>query len=321
MLFRILAVMALLVTSLAAPTIALSQPYPNKTIRMVVPYTPGGGADSLARVIAVKMSEKLGQIVVIENKPGANTMLASEYVARQPADGYTLLYVASAFTISPSLYKQTFSVEKDFVPVALVAQVPLIIIANNNYPVRTLPELVAAARAQPAQLTYASYGQGSPAHLGGELLQSLTGVRMLHIPYKGSAPALTDLLGGQVNIAFSSIEPALQLIRADKVRPIAVMSAKRISALPYVPAVAEFVPGFEAIGWNGIVLPAGALPDIVQKLNAVINSVVQSAEIRENFARQGVDIDVKSPESFGQMMKAEIVKWESVVHKAGVKAE
>ena len=321
MLFRILAVMALLVTSLAAPTIALSQPYPNKTIRMVVPYTPGGGADSLARVIAVKMSEKLGQIVVIENKPGANTMLASEYVARQPADGYTLLYVASAFTISPSLYKQTFSVEKDFAPVALVAQVPLIIIANNNYPVRTLPELVAAARAQPAQLTYASYGQGSPAHLGGELLQSLTGVRMLHIPYKGSAPALTDLLGGQVNIAFSSIEPALQLIRADKVRSIAVMSAKRISALPYVPAVAEFVPGFEAIGWNGIVLPAGALPDIVQKLNAVINSVVQSAEIRENFARQGVDIDVKSPESFGQMMKAEIVKWESVVRKAGVKAE
>ena len=321
MLFRILAVMALIVTSLAAPTIALSQPYPNKTIRMVVPYTPGGGADSLARVIAVKMSEKLGQIVVIENKPGANTMLASEYVARQPADGYTLLYVASAFTISPSLYKQTFSVEKDFVPVALVAQVPLIIIANNNYPVRTLPELVAAARAQPAQLTYASYGQGSPAHLGGELLQSLTGVRMLHIPYKGSAPALTDLLGGQVNIAFSSIEPALQLIRADKVRSIAVMSAKRISALPYVPAVAEFVPGFEAIGWNGIVLPAGALPDIVQKLNAVINSVVQSAEIRENFARQGVDIDVKSPESFGQMMKAEIVKWESVVRKAGVKAE
>ena len=321
MLFRILAVMALIVTSLAAPTIALSQPYPNKTIRMVVPYTPGGGADSLARVIAVKMSEKLGQIVVIENKPGANTMLASEYVARQPADGYTLLYVASAFTISPSLYKQTFSVEKDFAPVALVAQVPLIIIANNNYPVRTLPELVAAARAQPAQLTYASYGQGSPAHLGGELLQSLTGVRMLHIPYKGSAPALTDLLGGQVNIAFSSIEPALQLIRADKVRSIAVMSAKRISALPYVPAVAEFVPGFEAIGWNGIVLPAGALPDIVQKLNAVINSVVQSAEIRENFARQGVDIDVKSPESFGQMMKAEIVKWESVVRKAGVKAE
>jgi tripartite-type tricarboxylate transporter receptor subunit TctC len=321
MVFRMLAAMALTVIGLSAPAIALSQSYPVKPIRMVVPYTPGGGADSLARVIAVKMAEKLGQIVVIENKPGANTMLASEYVARQPADGYTLLYVASAFTINPSLYKQTFSVEKDFAPVALVAQVPLIIIANNNYPVRTLPELLAAARAQPGQLTYASYGQGSPAHLGGELLQSLTGVRMLHIPYKGSAPALTDLLGGQVNIAFSSIEPALQLIRADKVRSIAVMSAKRIAALPNVPAVAEFVAGFEAIGWNGIVLPAGTAPDIVQKLNAVINSTVQSADIRENFARQGVDVDVKSPESFGQMMKAEIVKWEAVVRKAGVKAE
>ena len=321
MFFRMLAAMALAVIGLSAPVVALSQSYPGKPMRMVVPYTPGGGADSLARVIAVKMTEKLGQIVVIENKPGANTMLASEYVARQPADGYTLLYVASAFTINPSLYKQTFSVEKDFAPVALVAQVPLIIIANNNYPVRTLPELLAAARAQPGQLTYASYGQGSPAHLGGELLQSLTGVRMLHIPYKGSAPALTDLLGGQVNIAFSSIEPALQLIRADKVRSIAVMSAKRIAALPNVPVVAEFVPGFEAIGWNGIVLPAGTAPEIVQKLNAVINSVVQSGEIRENFARQGVDVDVKSPESFGQMMKAEISKWARVVALSGARAE
>lgn len=297
------------------------QPYPNRPIRLVVPYPAGGGADGLARLIGTKMSEKLGQPVLIDNKPGANTMLASSEVARQPADGYTLLYVASSFTINPSLYKVPYDTEKAFAPVAMVAEVPLIIIRNFDAPYKTLPELLAAAKTKPGTINYASYGQGSPAHLGGELLESMAGVDMTHIPYKGSAPALTDLVGGQVDVAFSSIEPALQLIRGSKVAPIAVMTKKRIAALTNVPAVAEYLPGFEAIGWNGVVAPAGTPAAIVAKLNAAINEAVKSADVQEKYAKQGVEADPMTAEAFGKMIRDEIVKWSELVKKAGVKVD
>lgn len=297
------------------------QAYPSKPIRLVVPYPAGGGADGLARLIGSKMSESLGQTVVIDNKPGANTMLASSDVARQPADGYTLLYVASSFTINPSLYKVPYDTEGAFAPVAMVAEVPLIIIRNLKVPYNTLPELVAAAKAKPGRITYASYGQGSPAHLGGELLESMAGVEMLHVPYKGSAPALNDLLGGQVEVAFSSIEPALQLIRSNKVHPIAVMSSHRIAALPNVPAVAEFLPGFQAAGWNGVVAPVGVPAPIIARLNAVINAAVKTPEVQAKYATQGVEAQPVTPEAFGKMMKDEIAKWAGVVKKAGVKVE
>ncbi|AEG92511.1 tripartite tricarboxylate transporter substrate binding protein [Ramlibacter tataouinensis] len=297
------------------------QAYPNKPIRLVVPYPAGGGADGLARLIGSKMADKLGQSVVIENKPGANTMLASSEVARQPADGYTLLYVASSFTINPSLYKVPYDTERAFAPVAMVAEVPLIIIRNQKASYNTLADLIKAAKAKPGQINYASYGQGSPAHLGGELLESMADVDMTHIPYKGSAPALNDLLGGQVEVAFSSIEPALQLIRSNRVHPIAVMTSKRIAALPNVPAVAETYPGFEAIGWNGIVAPAGTPAPIVSRLNQVINEAVKSPEVQQAYAKQGVEADPMTPDAFGKLMKDEIVKWGEVVKKAGVKVE
>jgi tripartite-type tricarboxylate transporter receptor subunit TctC len=313
---------AVVAASLMPMTGALAQQaYPNKSIRLVVPYPPGGGADALARIVGQKMAERLGQPVVIDNKPGANTMLASSEVARQPADGYTLLYVASSFTINPSLYKVPYDTERAFAPVAMVAEVPLIIIRNLQAPYQSLPDLLAAAKANPGSINYASYGQGSPAHLGGELLGSMTGVQMVHIPYKGSGPALTDLLGGQIQVNFSSIEPALQLIRTNKVAPIAVMTKKRIAALPNVPAVAEYVPGFEAIGWNGIVAPAGTSPAIISKLNAVINDIVKSADVAEKLAVQGVEADPMSPEAFAELIKDEIVKWRGVVQKANVKVQ
>ncbi|WP_159911675.1 tripartite tricarboxylate transporter substrate binding protein [Pantoea sp. 18069] len=310
-------------TVLASFTVGSSaqQGYPNKPIRLVVPYPPGGGADGLARLIATKVGEKLGRTVVIDNKPGANTMLASSEVARAQPDGYTLLYVASAFAINPGLYKVPYDTEKAFAPVAMVAEVPLLILGNAKVPYKTLPELLAAAKARPGSIDYASYGQGSPAHLGGELLASMAGVEMVHVPYKGSAPALNDVLGGQVPVAFSSIEPALPLIHTNRVNAIAVMTKKRVASLPDVPAVAEFIPGFEAIGWNGIVAPAGTPPDIIAKLNATINEVVQSPDVLEKYAKQGVDADPMSSQDFAKLISGEIAKWSGVIKKAGVQVE
>lgn len=293
--------------------------YPSKPVRLVVPYPPGGGADGLARMIARKLSDAIGQTVIIDNKPGANTMLASTEVSRAPADGYTLLYVASSFTINPSLYKVPYDTVQAFAPVAMVAEVPLIIIRNPKAPYNTLADLLTAAKANPGKINFASYGQGSPAHLGGELLASIAGVEMMHIPYKGSAPALTDLIGGQVEINFSSVEPALPLINTKKVYPIAVMTKKRIAALPDVPAVSETFPGFEAIGWNGIVAPAGTPAAIINRLNQAVNEAVNSPELQANYAKQGVVADPMSPEAFGKLIKDEIVKWGEVVKKASVK--
>jgi tripartite-type tricarboxylate transporter receptor subunit TctC len=294
------------------------QGYPKKLIKLVVPYPPGGGADTLARLVAAKMTDRLGQQVIVENKPGANTAIATEYVAKQPADGYTLLYVASSFTINPSLYKLRYSTDKDFAPVALIAQVPLIIVANNDFPVRTVADLIREAKRKPGDISFATYGAGSPVHLAGELFELMTDTKLLHVPYKGSAPGLADLVGGQVNLAFSSIEPSLALMRANKVRAIAVTTSKRISAAPNVPTVAETVPGFETAGWNGIVAPAGTPPEIVKRLNTVINEAVQLPDMREKFAVQGVEIDIKTHEAFASMINGELAKWSALVKKANI---
>ncbi|TWG86231.1 tripartite-type tricarboxylate transporter receptor subunit TctC [Cupriavidus gilardii J11] len=307
---------------LALPVFSHAQgtDYPRQPIKLVVPYPPGGGADSLARLVAGKLGEKIGQTVVVDNRPGANTMLATELASRQPADGYTLLYIASSFTINPSLYKPNYSTEKDFVPVAFVARVPLILVSNNNYPARKVSDVIAAAKAQPGKVTFASYGLGSPAHLAGELFEQLTDTTMLHVPYKGSAPALTDLLGGQVNLAFSSIEPALQIVRTQKIHPIAVTTAKRLHALPDVPTIAEMgVKGFEASGWNGIVAPAGTPQPIVSRLNQAINEALQSPDLQQKFEKQGVEIELMAPQAFGTMIRAEMDKWAAVIKKANVK--
>jgi tripartite-type tricarboxylate transporter receptor subunit TctC len=299
-----------------------AQTYPRMPLKMVVTYPPGGGADTLARQVAAKMRDKLGQQVIIHNKPGGNTIIGTEYAAKQPADGYTLLYVASSFAINPSLYRLNFSTEKDFDPIALVAQVPLLLVVNNNFPVRTVSDLIKYAKEKPGAVLFASYGSGSPAHLAGELFKSMTDTDMLHVPYKGSSPALTDLVGGQVSISFSSIEPALALVRGGKLRPVAVTTAKRVAGIPEVPTIAESgVSGFEAAGWNGIVAPAGTPADIIKRLNAIINEAVQSPDLRERFVQQGVEVDVKTPAAFAAMISQEIVKWSGVIKKANVKAE
>lgn len=296
--------------------------YPSRPIKLVVPYPPGGGADTLARLVSRGMAEKLGTPVVIENKPGGNTAIASEYVANQPADGYTLLYVATAFVINPSLYKLRYSTEDDFAPVGMVAKIPLIIVTNKQSPIHTVKDLIDEAKKRPGQISYATYGTGSPVHLAAELFQVMTDTKLLHVPYKGSAPGLTDLMGGQVQLAFGSIEPSLLLIRGDKLRPIAVTTSRRIAALPDVPTVAEAgMPGFEAIGWNGIVAPAKTPPAIISRLNSVINAVVQEPEMVNTLGHQGVELDVKTSPEMRAMIHSEIVKWDKLVRQANVKAD
>ena len=316
-----------LVIGLVTATSALAQgkvpgEYPTRPIKLVVPYPPGGGADTLARLVSKGMADKLGTPVVIENKPGGNTAIASEYVANQPADGYTLLYVATAFVINPSLYKLRYSTENDFAPVGMVAQIPLIIVTNKQSPIHSVKELIAAAKQSPGQISYATYGTGSPVHLAAELFQLMTDTKLLHVPYKGSAPGLTDLMGGQVQLAFGSIEPSLLLIRADKLRPLAVTTSKRIAAAPDVPTVAEAgIPGFEAIGWNGIVAPAKTPPAIIAKLNSVINAVVQEPEMVNTLGHQGVELDVRTPAEMSTLIHNEIAKWDKIVKQADVKVD
>jgi len=296
--------------------------FPKQPIRLIVPYPPGGGADGLARLVAQGMGENLGQQIIVENRPGANTALATEMAAKLPADGYNLLYVASSFAINPSLYKLNYSIEKDFVPVAMVAKVPLIIVANNAYPVSTTDELVKQAKAQPGQITYASYGAGSPAHLAGELFCQQNNISMLHVPYKGSAPAMTDLMGGQVNIAFSSIEPAIQLIKTNRIKPIAVTTLQKVNGLPNVPTIAESgLKDFDAAGWNGIVAPAGTPTDVVMILNQAINSSLKQPNIKAKMDNQGVVMEIQTPTQFGQMIRSESEKWAAVIKKAQIKVD
>ncbi len=296
--------------------------FPNRPIKLVVPYPPGGGADTLARLVATGMSAKLAQPVVIENKPGGNTAIATEYVANQAPDGYTLLYVASAFTINPSLYKLRYSTTKDFAPVALIALIPFVIETNTQSPIRSVQDLITEAKKRPGQLSYATYGTGSPVHLAAELFQLMTDTKLLHVPYKGSAPGLTDLMGGQVDLAFGSIEPSLQLMRNQKIRPLAVTTTKRISAAPEIPTVAESgVPGFETIGWNGIVAPAHTPKTIVDRLNTVINQVIQEPAMMAKLSAQGVELDIKTPEALTVMIETEINKWDALVKKADIKAD
>ena len=224
--------------------------------------------------------------------------------------------------INPSLYKLRYSTENDFTPVGMVARIPLIIVTNKQSPIHTVKELIAAAKQSPGQISYATYGTGSPVHLAAELFQVMTDTKLLHVPYKGSAPGLTDLMGGQVQLAFGSIEPSLLLIRGDKLRPIAVTTSKRIAAAPDVPTVAESgIPGFEAIGWNGIVAPAKTPPAIIAKLNSVINAVVQEPEMVNTLGHQGVELDVRTPAEMSTLIHNEIAKWDKIVKQADVKVD
>jgi len=317
----ILAPAALAVSPIAA---AQAPAYPTKPIRIVVPFPPGGATDILARDVAQKLTDAWGQSVIVDNRPGAGGNIGSELVAKSAPDGYTLeMGTVGTHAINASLYaKMPYDNVKDFAPIILVAGVPNVLEVNPSLPVNSVTELIAYAKANPGKLNFASSGNGTSIHLSGELFKVMAGVEMTHVPYKGSAPALQDLIAGQVQLMFDNLPPSLPQIKAGKLRALAVTSAARAPALPDVPTVAEAgLPGFEASSWFGLLAPAGTPPAIVAKINAEVGKWLATPEAKENLAKQGANAAGGTPEDFAKHIAAETAKWAKVVKASGAKVD
>ena len=319
--------LAALAASLAAALapVAFAQPaYPTKPIRIVVPFPPGGTTDILARAAAQKMTEAWKEKAVVDNRPGAGGNIGAELVAKAPADGYTLLMgTVGTHAINASLYaKMPYDHVKDFAPVILVAAVPNVLVVHPSVPATTVAELIAYAKANPGKLNFASSGSGTSIHLAGELFKVMAGVQMTHVPYKGSAPAIADLLGGQVQLMFDNLPSALPQIRAGKLRALAVTSSQRAAALPDVPTIAESgLPGYEASSWFGLLAPAGTPADIVAKINGEVARWLASPEAKEKLLAQGANAAGGTPEDFVRHIAAETAKWQKVVKESGAKVD
>jgi tripartite-type tricarboxylate transporter receptor subunit TctC len=316
-----LATLLLVTASISA---AVAQGYPNKPIRLVVTFPAGGGADFVARAIAPKLSEALGQPVVIDNRAGANGGIGNEIVAKSPPDGYTLLLgAAGALTIAPHLYeKLPFDTFKDFDPVSLVGSSPFILTVNPSVPASSLQELTALAKAKPATLNFGSSGTGGAPHLAGELYKSLAGVNLVHVPYKGLAPAITDLLGGQVQVLFADVGLVAPHIKAGKLKALAVTGTQRSSAVPDIPTMIEAgLPGYSAGTWYGILAPAGTPASVTAKLNAALVSLLATTEIKTQFAGQGIDPAGDRPEQFATLIRDDYDKWARLIREAKIKVE
>ena len=313
---------AALVAALAAG--AWAQPYPTKPIRIVVPFPAGGTTDVLARAAAQKLTESLGQPVVVDNRPGAGGNIGAELVAKAAPDGYTLLMgTVGTHAINPSLYpKMPYDHVRDFVPIILVAGVPNVLVVNPSLPVNSVQELIAYAKANPGKLNFASSGNGTSIHLSAELFKTMAGVQMTHVPYKGSAPALQDLVGGQVQLMFDNLPSSLALIKASKLKALAVTSKVRAPALPDVPTMAESgLPGFEASSWFGLLAPAGTPQPAITKVNAEIAKWLATPEAKEKLIAQGANVAGGTPEDFAQHIAAETAKWQKVVKDSGAKID
>jgi tripartite-type tricarboxylate transporter receptor subunit TctC len=307
------------------PSVAWTQAWPARPIRLIVPFPPGGGTDVVSRLIAEKLGAGLGVAVVIDNKPGAGGNLGMDAVAKSPADGYVLgMGQSSNLAINPALYSRLpFNPLKDFAPIALVASQPLVLVVVNEAPWKTLGELVAAAKAKPGALTMASAGNGTVGHLAGEMFARQAGIELVHVPYKGASPALTDLMGGQVSLFFASAGAIVpQLSTGGKVRALAVTSAKRMAKLPNVPTVAESgYPGFEAGDWKGLVAPAGTPAAIATRVNAEVGRLLQNRDALERLAAEGSEPLGGSPERFAEFLKSESIKWTRIVKDTGAKVD
>ena len=298
--------------------------YPNKTIRMIVPFTPGGSTDILGRSIGQKLTEAWGQAVVIENVPGAGGSIGADRVAKAPTDGYTLLMGhIGTLAVTPSLYpKLPYDPIKGFTAIAWVARVPNVLVVHPSVPAKTVAELVAYAKKNPGAINYGSGGNGSAAHIATEYLKLQTGTQMQHVPYKGTAPAVTDLLAGQIQLLFTGVPAVINQVRAGQLRAIAVSSPQRIKILPEVPTVAESgYPGFEADQWYGIVGPAGMSKELVSKLNTQINSILQSPAIVAQLSQEGAEPTPAAPEVFAKLINTEIARWREVIQKGKVSVQ
>ena len=301
---------------------ASAQPYPSRPVRLIVGFAPGGPGDILARLIGQWLQERLGQPFVIENRPGAGSNIATEAVVRAPADGHTLLLVVSANAINATLYdKLNYNFIRDMAPIAGITREPNIMVVNPSFPAKTVPEFIAEAKANPGKITMASAGNGTPPHLVGELFKMMAGVDLVHVPYRGGAPAVTDLLGGQVQVYFGTSSASVEYVRTGKLRALAVTSATRSIALPDLPTVGDFVPGFEASTWFGLGAAKNTPAEIVDKLNKETNAGLADERIKARLADLGGAPLALSPGDFGKFLAEETEKWGKVVRFAGAKAD
>ena len=313
---------AFFAASLAAAA-AQAQTWPSKPVRYVVPFPPAGATDITARIIADKISGPLGQSVVVENRPGAAGNVGSEFVAKSAPDGYTMLQVTVAQSISATLYaKLNYDLEKDLAPAAMVALVPNVMIVNSSLPAKSVVEFIALAKAKPGKINFASSGSGTSIHMSAEMFKMLTGVDIVHIPYKGSGPALADLLGGQVDVMFDNLTSSIGHIRGGKLRALAVTTVTRYPELPDVPTMQEAgVAGYEATAWFGIMVPKGTPREIAMRINGEVNKALAQVDVKEKLAQQGALARSWTPEEFGSFIHNEIVKWAKVVKASGAKVE
>lgn len=301
---------------------AAAQHYPAKAVRIIVGYPPGGPTDVVARLVAQKLTESWGQQVLVDNRPGASGMIGAELAARAAPDGHTLLVVPVTYAVTPSLFtKMSYDAEKDLAAVAQLAAAPFILVVHPTLPVKTVTDLVALARSRPGQLNYASASTGGMPHLAGELFNTMTGVKMTHIPYKGAAPATTDLLSGQVSLMFNNMLSAMPQVKAGRLRAIAVTSLKRSSAAPGLPSIAETVKGYEASGWYGAFAPATTPSSLVTRINGDMNRAMKLPEVMQRLAGDGVEAVGSTPEQFAAYLKQEIAKWGKVVKASGARAD
>ena len=319
-LFRLIALSLLGLAALAQP--ALAQSYPNRPIKWIVPYPPAGTTDVLARIIAQYLTEKLGQSVIVENKPGAGNNLGTEAALTAPPDGYTMLLVNPAHGINATLYKNlNFNIIRDLAPVAGLVRTPNVMEVTPSFPAKTVAEFIAYCKANPKKINMASSGSGTSVHMSGELFKSLTGCDMLHVPYKGAGPALVDLMGGQVDVLFDNLPSSIGHIKSGKLRALAVTSQERDPSLPNLPTVGETVPGYEATAWFGVGMPKNTPREFIDRINAEVNRALADPKIRERLAELGGKPIAGSPEDFGKVIAAETAKWEKVVIFSGAKVE
>jgi tripartite-type tricarboxylate transporter receptor subunit TctC len=305
---------------LALPCAVQAQNYPNRPIRLISPFAAGGGSDVLARIIAAKLADRLGVPVVVENRPGAGAVIGIQTLARSAPDGYTLVLGSSVLAVAPTLYKKPpFDPNKDFAPVALVAQYPFLLVASASLQAKTLPDLLAMAKEKPGEITYASPGNATSQHLFTELLQIKTGIKLRHIPYNGTAPAVVDIVAGRVSLMFAAAAPSIPFFKNGTLRPLAVSSAARLAELPDVPPVADTVPGFDESNWSIVLAPAGTPADIVNKLHAELKTVMAMPDVAKQLAAIGMmPIVSQSPNDLKTFISTEVARWGKIVQQAGL---
>lgn len=306
----------------AAPAAGWAQPYPAKPVRIIVPFAPGGGVDFIARLVGQKLSEALGQPIVVENRPGAGSAIGTEVALRSAPDGYTLLEISPSYVINPSLRPAKFDTLNDYTPIVLIGKGPFVVVAHPSLPARNARQLIALARARPGQIAYGTSGQGTIVHLSTELFLYLAGVKMSHVPYKGGGPALIDVMAGHVQLVFSPPQTGLPHVKAGRVRAIGMTSAKRIPTEPDIPAFAETVPGYEATNWHALIGPKGVPPAVVERINSEVRKILAQGDVEKTLHTSGVFPDGGgTPRQLSELIRKDFEQWRKVVAQAGVKAE